>query len=211
VTTSPAPALPDALTTTAPPAPAAVRLVHRVESAPVLDRLAAVLATVSRPLDTEPLRSALLGTRTGHALHPVLTDVPIGLWSSMLLLDLRGRRSDRPAAQTLLATGLVSVLPTVATGLAEWRGTSNPERRVGALHAGLNVAAVATYAVSLGLRAGGRHRAGVTAGLLATGVAGAAGYLGGHLATARKTGSRHPAYEHDGVGPTLSRPTGGVL
>jgi hypothetical protein len=123
-----------------------------------------------------------------------------------VLLDVRGRRADRPAARLLLAAGLVSVLPTVATGLAEWRQLNRPENRVGALHAALNVGAVSLYAVSLGLRRRGRHRSGVAASLAATRVASGSGYLGGHLAIARKAVSRDAAYDTDGVGPTLTRP-----
>jgi uncharacterized membrane protein len=200
-------ALPDATPRTGDRDEVVVRTVHRVESSAALDGLSSVLELVSRPLGAQPVRSLLLGTGSGHALHPVMTDVPIGLWSSAVLLDLRGRRTDRPAANLLLASGLVSVLPTVATGLAEWRELSRPESRVGALHAALNVGAVTLYAVSLGLRRRDRHRAGVVASLAATGVASVAGYLGGHLAVARKAGSRHPAYNTDAVGPTLSRPT----
>jgi uncharacterized membrane protein len=185
---------------------AAVRAMHRLESSSALDRLGTALSVLSTPLGAEPVRSLLLGTRTGHAVHPVLTDLPIGLWSSATLLDLRGRSSDRRAAQLLLASGLVSVLPTVATGLAEWRELDRPESRVGALHAVLNVGAVTMYAASLRLRRHDRHGAGVLLSFAATGVASAAGYLGGHLATARKVGSRHPAFGYDEVGPVLRRP-----
>ena len=139
------------------------RILHRLESSSALDTLSRVLAIVSKPLAAQPVRSLLLGTPTGHALHPVMTDIPIGLWSSAVLLDVRGRRSDRPAARLLLASGLVAVLPTVATGLAEWRELNRPETRVGALHAGLKVGAVTLYAASLALRRRDRHRTGVVA------------------------------------------------
>lgn len=202
-------ALPDAVPQGGEGDDLAVRTMHRLESSAALDRLSGVLEFASRPLDAEPARSLLLGAGTGHALHPVMTDVPIGLWSAAVLLDVRGRRADRPAARLLLAAGLVSVLPTVATGLAEWRQLNRPENRVGALHAVLNVGAVTLYAVSLGLRRRGQHRSGVAASMSATLVASAAGYLGGHLAIARKAGSRHAAYDADAVGPTLGRPVPG--
>jgi hypothetical protein len=38
------------------------------------------------------------------------------------------------------------------------------------------------------------------------GVATASAFLGGHLATARKVGTRDAAFDRDGVGPTLTRP-----
>ena len=199
-------ALPDAVPQGGVGDDVVVRVMHRLESSAALDRLGRVLEFASRPLAAEPTRSLLLGAGTGHALHPVMTDVPIGLWSSAVLLDVRGRRADRPAARLLLAAGLVSVLPTVVTGMAEWRQLNRPENRVGALHAALNLGAVGLYAVSLGLRRRGRHGSGVAASMAATVVASGAGYLGGHLAIARKAGTRHPAYETDAVGPSLGRP-----
>ncbi|TPG13419.1 (2Fe-2S)-binding protein [Pedococcus bigeumensis] len=199
-------ALPDAVPSRGEDDDMVVRAMYRIESSAALERLSRALEFASRPLAGEPTRSLLLGAGTGHALHPFMTDVPIGLWSSAVLLDVRGRRADRPAARLLLAAGLVSVLPTVATGLAEWRQLNRPENRVGALHAALNLGAVALYAVSLGLRRRGQHGSGIAASMAATVVASGAGYLGGHLAIARKAGTRHPAYETDAVGPSLGRP-----
>jgi uncharacterized membrane protein len=155
------------------------------------------------------VQSLLLGSGTGHAVHPVLTDLPVGLWTSTAVLDLCGGRRSRPAADLLLATGILASVPTALTGLAEWAQTPRPESRVGSLHAALNLAALSLYAVSWTQRRRGRHGRGVAVGLAAMGVASAAGYLGGHLATARKAGSRDPAFERDGVGPVLHRPPTG--
>ncbi|HEY3534616.1 MAG TPA: DUF2231 domain-containing protein [Pedococcus sp.] len=201
-----APTLSDVVPRSTPDASPAARLMHRVESAPVLDRIGSVLGAVSSPLGTEPLRSLLLGSGTGHALHPVLTDLPIGMWTSATVLDLCGGRAGRPAAQLLLGTGVLAAVPTALTGLAEWRETGQPESRVGSLHAALNVVALGLYAASFGLRRRGRHGRGVLAALAGMGTASVSGYLGGHLATARKVGTRDAAYEDDRVGPLLSRP-----
>jgi uncharacterized membrane protein len=200
------PTLSDVVPTRAWNAPAAVGLMHRVESTPVLDRVSGLLGALSSPLATEPLRSVLLGAGTGHALHPVLTDLPIGLWTSTTVLDLCGGRRSRPAAQVLVGAGVLAAVPTALTGLAEWRQTRQPESRVGALHASLNVVALGLYAASFSLRRGGRHGRGALAALAGMGVASCAGYLGGHLATVRKVGTRDAAYDDDGVGPMLSRP-----
>ena len=37
-----------------------------------------------------PVKDALSGTWLGHALHPLLTDLPIGTWTSAVLLDWLG-------------------------------------------------------------------------------------------------------------------------
>ena len=200
--------LPDATPTTVGTAPPLVRTLQRLEAWDGADSLSDLLDALSRPLGREPLRGLLLGRGSGHAVHPVLTDLAIGFWTSSASLDLlrRGRSAD--ASRALVGWGVLSALPTAVTGLAEWRGTSNPERRVGAVHAASNAAATALYAVSWGLRRSGRHKAGVAAGLAATSVASVGAYLGGHLATARKVGSRDAAYEVDGVGPQLRRPAG---
>ena len=72
-------------------------------------------------------------------------------------------------------------------------------------HALLNTASLGLYAVSWTLRPS-RHRAGVVFGMAGLAVSGLSAYLGGHLATARKVGTRDAAYEVDGVGPQLRRP-----
>ena len=201
--------LPDATPVHADDAPPVVRFMAALESAPVLDDVASVLGRLSAPLAGEPLRSILLGAGTGHALHPVLTDLPIGFWTSSWVLDLCGGRRARKASSMLLGWGIVTALPTALTGLAEWRETRQPESRVGALHATLNLTALRTFVASWQLRRQGRHGAGVLTSLAAGSVASVAGYLGGHLATARKVGTRDRAYLEDGVGPQLSRPAAG--
>ena len=200
------PPLSDVVPTHSWSAPAAVRLMHRVESTPVLDRVSGLLGALSSPLGRDPVRSVLLGAGTGHALHPVLTDLPVGLWTSASVLDLCAGRGSRPAAKVLVGAGVLAALPTALTGLAEWRETAQPESRVGALHASLNVVALSLYAASFGLRRGGRHGRGAFAALAGMGIASVSGYLGGHLATVRKVGTRDAAYRADGVGPALSRP-----
>ena len=62
------------------------------------------------------------------------------------------------------------------------------------VHAAVNGAAVALYLASWAARRGDRHGRGVLLGLAGSSVLGVGGYLGGHLASARKVGSRHPAF-----------------
>ena len=167
-----------------------VEIVHRIESEARLDGPAALVERVTRPLGAPGPDRMLSGAWLGHALHPLLTDFPLGAWMSATLLDLVGGKRSRPAAQGLVAFGLVSAVPTVASGLVEWRRTSKPDARVGVVHAVTNTLAATCYARSMLPRARGRgFRAAawsVTGGLLAT----AGGYLGGHLSIARKIGSR---------------------
>ena len=117
---------------------ALVGLTQRLEGNTSLDGLREVYAVLAVPVDrwsgSELLRSGLIG----HALHPLLTDLPLGFWTSATLLDLRGRQADREAAQRLVGAGLLAAAPTALTGLAEWARTGSREQRVGALHGALN-------------------------------------------------------------------------
>src|ERR687893_1874524 len=62
-----------------------------------------------------PVKDALSGTYLGHALHPLLTDLPIGTWTSAVLLDWLGGQSGRRAADRLIGLGIAFTLPTAVT------------------------------------------------------------------------------------------------
>jgi hypothetical protein len=124
----------------------------------------------------------LRGEWLGHALHPLLTDFPLGCWIGAGLLDLVGGRRSRPAAQRLVGIGLLAVPGTAAAGLADWSATPDPRvRRVGLVHATANVVGAGCYLRSWSSRRAGRHARGVAWGLAGGTVGWVSGYLGGHL------------------------------
>lgn len=173
-----------------------IRLTQRIESARVIDRVDPLAMRAARALLASPGRRNLLqGQWIGHALHPLLTDLPLGSWTSMSILDLTGGRGARPSAERLLVVGLLSAAPTALTGLAEWGETSGGNRRVGYLHAVGNVAALGLYGSSYAARRRGRHTLGVNLGLAGAATVAAAGYLGSHLSLGRKVATRHPALQ----------------
>jgi uncharacterized membrane protein len=175
------------------PPPVLVEAMERLEALDGLDRPAWLVARAARRVVRPgPLEDALTGRWLGHALHPLLTDLPIGFWTSTSFLDLVGRRESRTAATLLLAAGNLAALPTAVTGLAEWLETDPPVRRVGVVHAAANVAGLALYTGSLVARLRRRPGWGTALALGGMGVATVGGYLGGHLAIARKVGTRHP-------------------
>ena len=178
-----------------------VPALQRLEQSPSLERLRSFYAPLVAPLDrwsgSDLLRSGLVG----HALHPLLTDLPLGFWTAATALDLRARPDDRGASRWLVGAGLVAAGPTALTGWAEWARTGAEAQRVGALHAVLNAAAVGLYATSFVARSRRRHGLGVATALAGAALTGASGYLGGHLSIARKVGSRDPAFAGDPVGP----------
>lgn len=166
-----------------------------LERARGLDRVVDLLRPVASALVADPGRRDLLrGKSVGHALHPALTDVPIGLWTSATVLDLLGGKDARPAARKLLGVGLLAALPTVVTGLAEWAGTGEREQRVGAVHASANALALTLYAASWQARGRDRQASGVALALAGSAAATVGGFLGGHLVAARKVSSRNPAF-----------------
>jgi nitrite reductase/ring-hydroxylating ferredoxin subunit len=134
-------------------------------------------------------RDALAGTWLGHALHPALTDVVIGTWMSATLLDLTGGESD--ASRRLVGLGALAALPTAATGATDWADSEAVDdgvRRVGAVHAVANTAALALQVASWSARRRGRTGRGRALSLLATGGMVTSAYLGGYLSLERGVG-----------------------
>ena len=154
-----------------------------VADRPVAGVVAGALSRVARAFPAG-MTSALQGEWLGHPLHPALTDLPLGCWTSASLLDLVGGRSARPAAARLVALGLLSVPVAAAAGLADWQLIDPQEERrarhVGATHAAANVAAAACYFVSWARRTH-HHGLGVMTALAGAGITVFAGYLGGEL------------------------------
>jgi hypothetical protein len=173
-----------------------VRWTLRLEEARALDRPVRALEPSVRALfGTGTRGSVLRGEWLGHALHPVLTDVVLGTWTSASLLDLLGGPGSSASAQRLVGSGLVAFGPTAWAGWAEWSAAGTRDKRVGLVHAVTNGVAVGVYTASWLARRRGRHATGAGLALAGAAVSGVGGYLGGHLAEARKVGSRHPAFE----------------
>jgi uncharacterized membrane protein len=174
----------------------AVDLMTRLENENALDPLVSKVGElVDRVIAPPAVRSALQGRWLGHALHPALTDLPLGLFTATNVLDLLPVAGSRQSAQRLLALGLAAAPAAAVTGWAEWGDAPTRERRVGLVHAALNVAGLVLYGLSLRSRRRDRHGLGVALALGGSGVAAAAGYLGGHLSAVRKVGSSHPAFD----------------
>ena len=126
----------------------------------------------------------LHGTWLGHALHPVLTDVPLGAWLLGGVFDLFeafGKRRYRAGADAALVIGLGGAVAAAASGLTDWQHLPGKTRRIGAVHALLNTAATALYVGSLVFRR--RHQRGAGRVLAWAGLAVSMGaaYLGGDL------------------------------
>jgi uncharacterized membrane protein len=163
--------------------------VSRLEGMPRLDAPAGRLDPVAETVAGGSRAPMLEGRWLGHALHPMLTDLPLGCWISSALLDLLGGPGSQRASRRLTGIGVLVAGPTAASGLAEWRLIRDaPTRRVGVVHAVMNVLVTALYAKSWWTRR--RHPVrGALTGMLAGSVAVVSGYLGGHLSFVRRAGS----------------------
>jgi nitrite reductase/ring-hydroxylating ferredoxin subunit/uncharacterized membrane protein len=168
------------------------QLVERLGEVAALDGPAEAVAKWARgTIPKGPLKDALSGVPIGHTAHPLMIVMPIGTWMSATVLDFVGGEQSRPAARRLIATGLLSSLPTAASGLNDWADTtpaSDTVRRVGAVHALANVAGLGLFAASLAARRAGNHGRGVALSLAGMGAVGVGGHLGGHLSYAEGVG-----------------------
>lgn len=129
----------------------------------------------------------------GHPVHPILVTIPIGAWTSSIVLDLVAMTSDDPgglaeASAWLIGIGLVGAVLAAVWGAIDLSTLPRrtPVRKVGVTHALLNSAALVVFLVSLLLRRGdGFDDVGVVPFVLSlVGIAlvGASGFLGGKLA-----------------------------
>jgi len=163
-----------------------------------VDVVAGPLGKAVRGLGPGTFKDLLSGVWMGHALHPLLTDVVIGSWTSATLLDLFGGSDSDQAARRLIAIGIAAYPPTALTGLSDWADSESVDeevRRVGLVHAALNGVSLALYVASLASRRSGRRGRGIALALAGAGAMGAAGHLGGHLAFRRGVGVDQTAFD----------------
>ena len=172
------------------------QLAERLGDAESLDQVAApVSAGAAKVVSPRPVKDALSGKWLGHPVHPLLTDLPIGAWTSALLLDLLGGAETEAAADRLIAVGLLTAVPTAAAGLSDWSDTLGAERRIGLVHAAANVVALSLFGASLAARRRDDRALGRTLSLLGAGALAASGYLGGHLSYSRGVNVNRNAWE----------------
>lgn len=176
------------------------RVERQVVGGEWLDDVAARLQEAIRGVLEPPLGGRLVdvlhGTWLGHPLHPALTDIPVGCWTASVVLDgasaLRREAGDRPAAaDAVSAIGVVGALAAAAAGAADWSKSGSVGRRVGLVHAALNLGATGLAAAGL-LARGRRARLLRLASLM---VASGGAWLGGKLVYGERLGVDHTAWQ----------------
>ena len=173
-----------------------MQILDRVAGAAPLDPLS---ASLTKLVDRVPVavRDALHGVWLGHPVHPMLAQLPVGAWTSAVLVDAvslglpagERRAGAERAAEALLAIGLAAAPATAAAGATDWSKLLPEQQRVGLVHASANTVAIGLLATSLVRRR--RGDAGHLLTLLGVAAAAAAAGIGGHLSYRWSAGMNH--------------------
>ncbi|HZR54178.1 MAG TPA: Rieske 2Fe-2S domain-containing protein [Streptosporangiaceae bacterium] len=169
-----------------------MNVAERIERAHVLDGPIRTLSgAVVRALPGGARADALHGVPFGQPAHPALVRLPLGCWTSAVLLDVFRFRGSERASRVLVLAGVAGMLPAAAAGLADWSALHRDQQRVGLVHLGCQSLAGLLFGGSLAARFLGRTRCGKA--LSAVGLVCATGgaYLGGHLALRLGAGTSH--------------------
>jgi nitrite reductase/ring-hydroxylating ferredoxin subunit/uncharacterized membrane protein len=125
------------------------------------------------------------GRWAGHPLHPALSDLPIGLWAGVVVLDATDHgpapRRGIDAAGMLSGAGILAACATALTGLSDWTVSDDQDRRVGLFHGLLNTVGLGLQGASLCSRMAGHRGTARALAAASLSVTAAAGYFGGHL------------------------------
>ena len=159
-----------------------------VEALPFLDDIGeAVQPEVQKAVDAggTTARNVLDGVWLEAPLHPVMTDVPIGAWTTALVFDgldlATGKKPLQHAADASLVFGTLGAFGAAATGLSDWRYLSGGSRKMGVAHGLLNTIGLVLSIVSLVQRATGHRNAARLTFLTGYSISGMAAHLGGEL------------------------------
>jgi uncharacterized membrane protein len=173
----------------------------RLTDQPALDSVAAPLSRAVRASYEsagpagQHIKNAVHGVWLGHPLHPVFTDLPLGAWTTGLVLDAvssaNGDRAMARAADVAIAVGLVGAAGAAVTGLTDWSETSGRSRRTGLVHGLLNIAATTLYATAFVLRKQGARSTGQSCAIAGYTLALGAAWFGGDLVYDQRVGVNH--------------------
>jgi nitrite reductase/ring-hydroxylating ferredoxin subunit/uncharacterized membrane protein len=159
----------------------------------------------------QPLKDALNGTWLGHALHPAITDIPVGAWTAALVMDVLG---ERRGARIAVGVGLLGAVGAATTGLTDWADTYGKPRRLGVVHAALNGTATLLYGASW-LARGKADGAGILLSTLGYGIVSLSALYGGMISLDLQVGVNHanfaePPQDETDVAALTDVPDGGM-
>lgn len=176
-----------------------------VERMPWLDKLSTPLQHWLSKVYGHPkqpsyrVKDALNGVWLGHPVHPAVVYIPLGAWTSSLVLDLAwlSEQNDGVArsSDVLMWTGLIGAIGAAITGMTNWVDTDGPERRTGMLHALLNGSVTVLNLTSALMRLTGQRRRAIALSTTAYALTIYSAYIGGELAYSAAIGVNHVAWE----------------
>ena len=175
------------------------RIARQEWLAPTEGGLQKILHKAFRFKGGRQVKNFLHGTWIGHPLHVILTDVPIGAWTTAIAFDaleiMGKRRKYGVAADTALTLGLVGAVGAAACGLTDWQDIDPPARRIGLVHGLLNIASMGLFGGSLIARRRGNRPSGRALAALGYAISAVAARLGGNLVYGQKIGVDHTSSE----------------
>jgi nitrite reductase/ring-hydroxylating ferredoxin subunit/uncharacterized membrane protein len=93
-----------------------------------------------------PIKDFLNGTWLGHSVHVALTDLPIGAFTLVIVLDLVGLAD---ASRIALVVGILATLAAAVAGYADYADTDGAAGDRATLHSTLMLVALVLYLISL--------------------------------------------------------------
>jgi nitrite reductase/ring-hydroxylating ferredoxin subunit len=105
------------------------------------------IGAILRPI--RPIKDFLHGKWLGHSVHAALSDLPIGAFTVVILLDLLDQRT---GADVALVFGVLAMVAAAGAGLADYSDTDDEPRIVATVHATVMTLALIVYVASLAFR-----------------------------------------------------------
>jgi nitrite reductase/ring-hydroxylating ferredoxin subunit/uncharacterized membrane protein len=174
---------------------------------PALERLADTLQNAvngifqSGGVPGKKAKNFLNGVWLGHALHPMLTDVPVGAWTTAVALDLLSGADDKSdlaaGADAAVGLGILGAVGAAVAGITDWSDTVGEERHTGLVHMLLNVGSLTGFSLSYLLRKNGQRKLGVAISTVAYGATAYSSYLGGDLVFKLGSMVNHTAWDEE--------------
>ncbi len=166
------------------------KLISSIERQDWLDEFGTKLQNVLKDALTgsptgQGIKDFLHGTWLAHPVHAVTTDVAIGAWTTAQVMDLAEAvvgYKHWGSSTMAIGVGLGGALTSAASGLVDWTDTYGDQKRLGLIHAIVNVTAALLYVGSLGSRIAGNRGMGKTLSALGFSTVLVGGYIGGDLA-----------------------------
>jgi nitrite reductase/ring-hydroxylating ferredoxin subunit/uncharacterized membrane protein len=125
------------------------------------------------------------GSWLGHPLHPLLTDVVVGGFTMLIILDLVSLifgANFRDASLIILGLTTLAGLATVLSGLTDFKDTGfDDERNITTLHGYVNMLSILVYIVAFFVRLGGAEVTGQILSIVGYLMITAGAFIGGHV------------------------------